>query len=104
MLSSQIGLLSGLGQTGRGIQDRGFGSQYDAALEMANEPYLRFQRGIASLGALAPFLPSYSSGFGTQPIQSTAYTQPSGFDRFLGGLGSIRQFIGGLTGQSGQNV
>jgi len=104
MLSSQIGLLGGLGQTGRGIQDRGFGSQYDAALEMANEPYLRFQRGIASLGALAPFLPSYSSGFGTQTQQSTAYTQPSRLDRFLGGLGSIRQFIGGLTGQSGQNV
>ena len=65
MLTGQIGTLTGLGATGRGIQDRALGYGYDAATQMADEPFMRFQRGQAALQGLAPFLPTYQSGYGT---------------------------------------
>ena len=50
MLTGQIGTMAGLGQTGRGIQDRAYGAQYTAATQMADEPYMRLQRGQADAG------------------------------------------------------
>jgi len=77
MLTGQIGTLAGLGQAGRGIQDTAFGSQYRAATQMADEPYMRLQRGQQMLGGLGGLLPRYSSGFGSGQGQMQAYQDPS---------------------------
>ena len=92
MLSGQIGTLSGLGQTGRGIQDTAFGNQYTAATQMADEPYMRLQRGQQMLGGLGGLLPQYSSGFGGGMGQMEAYQDPSTAAKFGGlflGLNSL---------------
>jgi hypothetical protein len=83
MLTSQIGTLGNLGRTGRGIQDTAFGRQYDAATQMADEPYMRFQRGQQMLGGLGSFLPSYTTGYnvGMQGIDN--YEEQSRFGRFV---------------------
>ena len=94
MLSGQIGLLGNLGQAGRGIQDTAFANQYKAATQLADEPYMRLQRGQQMLGGLAPFLPTYRSGFGTQTNQLQAFQEPSSFSRGLGAAIGI----GGLLG------
>ena len=65
MLTGQIGTMAGLGQTGRGIQDRAYGNQYTAATQMADEPYMRLQRGQQMLGGLSGYLPQYQSGYQT---------------------------------------
>ena len=65
MLTGQIGTLGNLGQSGRGIQDTAFGSQYDAATQMADEPWMRFNRAQTMLGGLGKFLPTYATGYGT---------------------------------------
>ena len=92
MLSGQIGMLGNLGQAGRGIQDSAFANQYKAATQLADEPYMRLQRGQQMLGGLSPFLPSYKSGFGTQTNQLQAFQEPSSFSQGLGtilGIGSL---------------
>ena len=43
LLRNQMATLGGLGQTARGIQDTMYGSQYDAANQLAKEPYQRMQ-------------------------------------------------------------
>ena len=77
MLTGQIGTMAGLGQTGRGIQDRAYGNQYTAATQMADEPYMRLQRGQQMLGGLAGYLPQYSSGYQGAGGQLTGGQQPS---------------------------
>ena len=93
MLTGQIGTMAGLGQTGRGIQDRAYGNQYTAATQMADEPYMRLQRGQQMLGGLAGYLPQYSSGYGTQSNQVGAYQDPSTAAK-----------IGGYLGLAGQGI
>ena len=53
-LGTMIGAFDRLGQTGRGIQNQMYGAQYDAANQMAMEPWKRMQ---AYQGMLAPMLP-----------------------------------------------
>jgi hypothetical protein len=77
MLTGQIDTLAGLGQTGRGIQDTALGSQYKAATQMADEPYMRLQRGQQMLGGLGGLLPQYMSGFGSGQGTMQAYQDPS---------------------------
>ena len=91
MLTGQIGTMAGLGQTGRGIQDRAYGNQYTAATQMADEPYMRLQRGQQMLGGLAGYLPQYSSGYGTQSNQVGAYQDPGTAGKVAGYLGLAGQ-------------
>jgi len=51
-LLNQIGMLEGLGTTGRDIQQQMYGSQYDAASRMAQEPWRRMQGWQGMLGML----------------------------------------------------
>ena len=93
MLTGQIDTLGGLGQAGRGIQDATFGNQYRAATQMADEPYMRLQRGQQMLGGLGGLLPQYSSGFGGGMGQMGAYQDPSTAAKLGGvflGLNSLR--------------
>ena len=92
MLSGQIGMLGNLGQSGRGIQDSAFANQYKAATQLADEPYMRLSRGQQMLGGLAPFLPSYQSGFKSGAGEYQANQVPSSFSQGLGavlGIGSL---------------
>ena len=75
MLSNQIGTMNQLGGQGRDIQDRALGYQYNAATQMADEPYMRLQRGQQMLGGLAPLMPSYTSGFNTGQGQYGFYQE-----------------------------
>ena len=65
MLSNQIGTMNQLGGQGRGIQDRALGYQYDAATQLAEEPYNRYMKGQQMLGGLSQFLPNYQTGYGS---------------------------------------
>jgi len=92
MLTGQIGTMAGLGQTGRGIQDRAYGNQYTAATQMADEPYMRLQRGQQMLGGLAGYLPQYSSGYDGSGGQLTGVQQPSDWAKagqVVGGIGTL---------------
>ncbi len=91
MLTGQIGTMAGLGQTGRGIQDRAYGAQYTAATQMADEPYMRLQRGQQMLGGLSGYLPQYQSGYGTATRGVSGQQDP-------GGAGKAAQFLS-LAGQ-----
>ena len=91
MLTGQIETMAGLGQTGRGIQDRAYGNQYTAATQMADEPYMRLQRGQQMLGGLAGYLPTYSSGYGTQSNKVGAYQDPGTAGKVAGYLGLAGQ-------------
>ena len=84
MLSGQVGMLGNLGQAGRGIQDTAFANQYKAATQLADEPYMRLQRGQQMLGGLSPFLPSYKSGFKGGTGQYEAFQEPSTASNVLG--------------------
>ena len=53
-LMNQVNLFNRLGQQGRGIQDQMYGAQYDAASQMAMEPWKRMQ---AYQNMLTPMLP-----------------------------------------------
>lgn len=86
MLSGQIGMLGGLGQMGRGIQDAAFANQYTAATQMADEPYMRMQRAMALMQGLSPFFPAYTSGFGGGMGEMGSYQDPSSFSKGLGAL------------------
>lgn len=77
MLTGQIGTLGGLGQTGRGIQQAGLDAQYKAGTQMADEPFMRLQRGQQMLQGAQPFMPQYSSGYGVGSRQNQAYQEPS---------------------------
>ena len=94
MLSGQIGMLGGLGQMGRGIQDAAFANQYTAATQMADEPYMRMQRAMALMQGLSPFFPAYTSGFGGGMGQMGAYQDPSSFSKGLGALICLKSLFG----------
>lgn len=93
MLTSQIGTTAGLGATGRGIQDRAFASDYRAATQMADEPFMRLQRGFNVLGQGAQFMPGYSTGFGSGQQQVGTYQQPSTLGRIGSALSFGAQFL-----------
>jgi glycerate kinase len=59
-----ISVLDRFGQTGRGIQNQMYGAQFDAAKQMAMEPYKRMQM---YQNMLQPMLPKGSyTRYGTQ--------------------------------------
>jgi hypothetical protein len=91
MLGTQIGTLGQLGGLGRGIQQRGLDAQYTAATQMADEPFMRLQRGQQLLQGGAPFMPQYTTGYGAQAGQAGAYQQPSGLGKASGILGTLGQ-------------
>ena len=97
MLTGQIGLLDRLGQTGRGIQDTAFGNQYQAATQMADEPFMRMQRAMALMGGLGAYLPSYQTGYGSSQAPIAGSRGPSGFGQFAGNVGTgltlVDQFL-----------
>ena len=93
MLTGQIGTLGGLGQTGRGIQQRGLDAQYKAGTQMADEPFMRLQRGQQLLGGAQPFMPSYSSGYSVGSNQNQAYQKPSTFSKVANIAGTVASFF-----------
>jgi len=93
MLGTQIGTLSQLGQQGRGIQQAGLDAQYKAATQMADEPFMRLQRGQALLQGGAPFMPQYKSGFSMGQNQGQPQTRGSFGAQALGALGTIASFL-----------
>lgn len=69
-LTSQINTLSGLGATGRGIEQAGFDARFDAANRAALEPRQRLQTLQGMLGMLPSARAStvYRAGSGVDPI------------------------------------
>ena len=94
MLTGQINTLGGLGATGRGIQDRGFANQYRAATQMADEPWMRMQRGMQLLGGIAPYGATVQQGYGSQLGSQVGYQQPSSFMGGLAALSSLKNLFG----------
>ena len=93
MLGTQIQTLGQLGTTGRGIQQAGLDAQYRAATQMADEPFMRLQRGQALLQGGAPFMPQYTSGFQMGTSQAGAYQEPSKVAK----AGQVGGFLGNLV-------
>ena len=96
MLTGQIDTLDRLGQRGRDIQDTAFGYQYDAARQMADDPYKRYMQGLDLLGGYGQFLPTYASGYGTSGLQTPGFEDQSGLDRFRENVGTFNDIIGGI--------
>ena len=71
-LMNQMNAFNQMGQTGRGVQDQMYGSQFDAANRMAQEPWTRMS-GLQ--GMLSGMLPSTRSTttFGSQPSDQDAF-------------------------------
>jgi hypothetical protein len=99
MLGTQIQTLGQLGTTGRGIQQRGLDAQYTAATQMADEPFMRLQRGLQVLGQGAQFLPQFGTGFGTGQQAIGAYQQPGTLGRLAGAAGNVASIF-----QAGQQI
>jgi len=93
MLTSQIGTTAGLGATGRGIQQAGLDAQYKAGTQMADEPFMRLQRGQQLLAGAQPFMPSYSSGYSVGSNQNQAYQKPSTFSKVANIAGTVASFF-----------
>ena len=98
MLTGQIGTMQGLGETGRGIQDRGFASRYQAATQMADEPYMRLQRGMQLLGPGARFLPQFATGVGTGQQGISHFQQPGMLEGAMAGASGMMGLFGGMGG------
>ena len=96
MLTGQIGTLGGLGATGRGIQDRGFANQYKAATQMADEPYMRLQRGMQMLGQGSRFLPQFGTQVGTGQQSIGHFQQPGMFEGAMAGASGMMGLFGGM--------
>ena len=96
MLTGQIDTFDRLGQTGRDIRDRAFGYQYDAARQMADDPYKRYMQGLDLLGGYGQFLPTYASGYGTSGLQTPGFEDQSGLDKFRENVGSAVDIVGGI--------
>ena len=95
MLSNQIGTLNQLGGQGRGIQDRALGYQYDAATQLADEPYMRFQRGTQMLGGLSQFLPNYQAGYGSGEGSIDRFEKRTNSDRardIIDGIDKVKEW------------
>ena len=82
MLRGQIGMLGGLGATGRGIQDANNLYRFQAAQTMADEPWTRMGRGLSMLQGIAPYGATYSRGVNPQMAAMQGYTDPGGMSRF----------------------
>jgi hypothetical protein len=93
MLTSQIGTTAGLGATGRGVQQRGLDAQYKAATQMADEPFMRLQRGMQVLGQGNQFMPGYSSGYSVGTNQNQTYQKPSTFSKVANIAGTVASFF-----------
>ena len=101
MLGRQIQTLGQLGTTGRGIQQRGLDAQYTAATQMADEPFMRLQRGLQVLGQGSQFLPQFGTGFGTGQQAIGGFQQPGTLGRVAGAVGNVASIfntVGGLFG------
>ena len=70
-LMNQIDAFNQMGRTGRGIQDQMYGAQYDAASNMAMEPWRRMQR-LQSMMGMLPTTRSTTT-FGSQPSDQDAF-------------------------------
>ena len=70
-LMNQIDAFNQMGRTGRGIQDQMYGAQYDAASNMAMEPWRRMQ-GLQSMMGMLPTTRSTTT-FGSQPSDQDAF-------------------------------
>tara|TARA_R100001443_G_scaffold27011_1_gene40310 strand:- start:6744 stop:8585 length:1842 start_codon:yes stop_codon:yes gene_type:complete len=97
MLGTQISTLGQLGTQGRGIQQAGLDAQYKAATQMADEPFMRLQRGQALLQGGAPFMPQYTSGFSMGQNQGQAQTRGSFGAQALGAVGTLASAAKGLN-------
>ena len=93
MLGTQISTLGQLGTQGRGIQQAGLDAQYKAGTQMADEPFMRLQRGQALLQGGAPFMPQYTSGFGMGQSQGQAQTRGSTLAQGLAAAGTVASFF-----------
>jgi len=91
MLQGQIGTIDKLGGTGRSIQQGGLDAQYKAGMQLADEPFMRLQRGQSLLQGGANFMPQYTSGFGTQQSGTRGYESGSGFEQFKAGAGQAAE-------------
>ena len=89
MLGTEISTLNQLGGQGRGINQAGLDAQYKAATQMADEPFMRLQRGFALLQGGAPFMPQYTSGFSMGQNQGQAQTRGSFGAQALGAVGTL---------------
>ena len=101
MLGRQIGVLGSLGQQGRGIQQRGLDSQYKAATQMADEPWMRMQRGMQLLGQGSRYLPQYSAGIGTGQQGIGHFQQPGSFEGMMSGASQGVSLFGDVAGMFG---
>jgi hypothetical protein len=90
LLRNQMATLGGLGQTARGIQDRMYGSQYDASSALAKEPYERMQFLQQMMSGMFP-------GGPTTGIQTTYNPQPGQPDPYT----LLRELFGSWGGSSG---
>ena len=97
MLGTQISTLGQLGQQGRGIQQAGLDAQYQAATQMADEPFMRLRRGQQLLEGGRLFMPQYTSGFQMGTNQAGAYQEPSKAAK----AGQIGGFLGNVVGAVG---
>ena len=98
MLGTQIGTLGQLGTQGRGIQQRGLDAQYTAAKQMADEPYMRLQRGMQMLGQGSRFLPQFATGVGTGQQGISHFQQPGMFEGAMAGASGMMGLFGGMGG------
>jgi len=95
MLGTQIQTLGQLGTTGRGIQQRGLDAQYTAATQLADEPFMRLQRGQQLLAGGAPFMPQFTSGYAISPQGIQGVQQPSTFAKAANVAGTVAGLFGG---------
>jgi hypothetical protein len=93
MLGTQISTLNQMGGQGRGIQQAGLDAQYKAGTQMADEPFMRLQRGQQMLQGAQPFMPSYSSGYSVGSNQNSTYQKPSTFSKVANIAGTVASFF-----------
>ena len=93
MLGTQINTLNQMGGQGRGIQQAGLDAQYKAGTQMADEPFMRLQRGQQMLQGAQPFMPSYSSGYSVGSNQNSTYQKPSTFSKVANIAGTVASFF-----------
>ena len=70
-LMNQMGTMNQMGQTGRGIQDRMYGAQFDAANRMAQEPWQRMGQWGGMMQSMMPqtgAVSKFGAAAGTDPL------------------------------------
>lgn len=101
MLGTQIGTLGQLGSQGRGIQQAGLDAQYRASTQMADEPFMRLQRGMQMLDQGSRFLPQFATGVGTQQQGISHFQQPGVLEGAMAGASGMMSLFGGMGGGMG---